>query len=158
MKLCGDHGHKSKNGGPCNFKIADGASACHHHAADQTRAKEILSSAILARKQLRLPESIETGELKTLHDLKRGFAQVIRNAATEKHVDLRRLDVIIKCLNGANAVLQTEATKELSELLLKIDGHGASLLVLQRLKEAPLRHLPGKLRRQTPPNPEGPPA
>lgn len=143
MKLCGENGHTSKAGRPCGFKIGDNALSCHHHALDKTREREIVSSAKLARKQLRLPESIDVGDLQMIGDLQRGFASVVRIAATDRHADLKRLDVLIRALNGANGVLQTAAVKELNETVLKAEGHGAALVILEGLKAGKTRRLPG---------------
>jgi hypothetical protein len=142
VKRCGEFGHVGKNGLPCQYKIYGQATCCPHHDEDKARQTTLLAKARAGGVAMRLPEAIDLGGLQTLADLKRGFSQVVRNAATEKHVDLKRLDVIIRALNGANAVLQTEATKELTDTLLKLDGQAAGVMAVQRLKEAQVLVLP----------------
>lgn len=91
-----------------------------------------------------IPDEIEITELSTSKDIQFGFQQVIKAASTKKKVDLKRLDVVIRALNGANAVQQTEEIREQNRILLMLDGHGASVAALQRLKEAPTKALPGR--------------
>jgi hypothetical protein len=45
-------------------------------------------------------------------------------------------------LNGANAVLQTAAVKELNETVLRAEGHGPALVILEGLKAGRMRRLP----------------
>jgi hypothetical protein len=45
-----------------------------------------------------------------------------------------------------------KAAEEQNKILLLLDGHGAGLAAMQRLKESPLRVLPG---RRTPPTDKG---
>jgi hypothetical protein len=81
--------------------------------------------------------------LKTLEDCRRMYAAIARAAAdTETPIDPRRLEALTKATNGAVTVQNVQATKELAEALLKTEGHGASLLAIQRLKEGPKRRLP----------------
>jgi hypothetical protein len=145
LKLCGDGGHKRRDGLPCQFKIPDERASCHHHAEDQTRAKEILSSAIQARKLLRLPDSIDVGDLASLEAVQRGYASVVKIAATDRHADLKRLDVIVRALNGANTSLQTQALNDLNATIRIAEGHGPALVILEGLKSSQLRlrRLPG---------------
>jgi hypothetical protein len=152
LKLCGDNGHKAKDGRPCGFKIADSAVSCHHHAADKTRQREIVDAMRLAQQRLRIPEEIETNEFATVADCLRVRAQVVKILKTEKRPDFRRLDMILKATNGASNDHSTKAQERQNEILLQLDGHGAGLAALQRLKESPIRVLPG---RRTPPSDKG---
>ena len=93
-----------------------------------------------------IPDSIEITELSTSKDIQFGYQQVIKAASTQKSIDLKRLDVVIRALNGANAVQQTEEIREQNRILMMLDGHGASMAALQRLREAPVKALPGKKR------------
>lgn len=145
MKLCGDNGHTSKDGRPCGFQIGDNALSCHHHSEDKSREKEICAEAVISRKYKRLPEDFEIGELRTVEEIQRGYTQVVKSALTDRHVDLRRLDTIIRALAGANAVLQTQAVKELNETVLRAEGHGPALVILEGLKTSRMRRLPGVL-------------
>jgi hypothetical protein len=145
LKLCGENGHKSKAGQPCGFKIADTAFSCHHHAVDKTRQREIIDAMRVAQKQLRLPDSIDVGDLKTIEDVQKGFASVVKIAATDRHADLKRLDVIIRALNGSNTSLQTQALNDLNATIMRAEGHGPALVILEGLKTSQLRlrRLPG---------------
>jgi hypothetical protein len=143
LKLCGDNGHTSKAGRLCGFKIGDNALSCHHHSEDKSREKEICAEAVISRKYRRLPEDFEIGELRTVEEIQRGYTQVVKSALTDRRADLRRLDTIIRALAGANAVLQTAEIKSLNETVLKAEGHGAALVILERLKVGKTRRLPG---------------
>ena len=144
MKLCGENGHKSRDGRPCGFKIPDSAQACHHHDPDPTRAREISFSAVQAQRQARLPSGLDTNDFETVGDCLRVRAQVVELLKKERKPDYRRLDMILKATSGASADHATKALEEQNKLLLALDGHGPGLAALQRLKESPVRVLPGK--------------
>ena len=144
MKFCGDHGHKTKDGQPCQFKIPDEAFSCHHHDPDPTRAKAILASAVSAQRDLRLPHDLKTNDFATVGDCLAVRAAVVEILKKERKPDYRRLDMILKSTSGASADHATKALEEQNKLLLALDGHGPGLAALQRLKESPIRVLPGK--------------
>ncbi len=144
MKLCGAFGHKSKDGQPCKFRIPHGATSCHHHDPDPSRARAIIFDAVQAQRQLRIPDSIDTNEFATVDDCLKVRAQVVTILKTEKRPDFKRLDMILKATSGASADHATKALEEQNKLLLALDGHGPGLAALQRLKESPVRVLPGK--------------
>ncbi len=152
MKLCGENGHKAKDGHPCGFKIADTAFSCHHHATDKTRQREIVDAMRLAQKQLRIPDSIKANGFQTTDDCLRVYSQIVDILTTEKHPDIKRLNVAIRATNGAMNAHGVKAAEEQNKILLLLDGHGAGLAAMQRLKESPLRVLPG---RRTPPTDKG---
>jgi len=136
-------GHRTKSGEPCGYFVAPEATSCPHHAADKTRQTEILVKAQRQRKEAAIP-NIDTGEFKTTDDCLRVRAKVVEILCKEKTVDFRRLDMILKAATGASADHATKAMEKQNEILLALNGHGAGLAMLQRLKEAPLRVLPGK--------------
>lgn len=117
-----------------------------------------MKKAMLGSMAKEIPDEIEITELSTSKDIQFGFQQVIKAASTKKKVDLKRLDVVIRALNGANAVQQTEEIREQNRILMMLDGHGASLAAIQRLKDAPTRQLPGRKLKQIGPKVETPPA
>lgn len=139
---CGFYGHLTKAGKPCRFRILAGMESCQHHDTNGTRREKIQKKAEAAALLREMPDKIRITDLSTSADIQLGFQQVIKAASSQKSVDTRRLDVVIKALNGANAVQQTEAIREQNRILLMLDGHGASLAALQRLKDAPVRPLP----------------
>jgi phosphomannomutase len=145
LKLCGINGHTSKAVRPCGFKIGDNALSCHHHSEDKSREKEICAEAVVSRKYKRLPEDFEIGELRTVEEIQRGYTQVVKSALADRHADLRRLDTIIRALNGAATALQTQTVRELNDTLLRAEGHGPALVILEGLKTSRMRRLPGVL-------------
>ena len=144
MNKCGNHGHLSKDGQPCQFSIPAGATCCHHHDVDQTRAKAILARAVSAAQEMRLPDDLDTNNFETVSDCLKVRAKVVDILKQEKKPDYRRLDMILKATSGASADHATKALEEQNKLLLALDGHGPGLAALQRLKESPIRVLPGK--------------
>jgi hypothetical protein len=144
LKLCGEFGHKSRDGQLCKFRIPDGSTSCHHHDTDQTRAREINFNAVQAQRQAKLPTDLETNNFETVGDCLKVRAQVVDRLKTEKKPDYRRLDMILKATSGASSDHATKALEEQNKLLLALDGHGSGLVALQRLKDSPVRVLPGK--------------
>ena len=71
-------------------------------------------------------------------------AQIVAILGKDKAVDFRRLELMLKCATSASGDHATKAQEKQNELLLALDGHGAGVAALQRLKEAPLRVLPAK--------------
>ena len=144
MNRCGDHGHKSKDGQPCQFSLGPGMTACQHHDPNPARAKAILARAVEASQEMRLPDDLLTNGFETVGDCLAVRAKVVDILKTEKKPDYRRLDMILKATSGASSDHATKALEEQNKLLLALDGHGPGLAALQRLKESPIRVLPGK--------------
>jgi hypothetical protein len=97
-----------------------------------------------------LPAAIAiTASVRTTADLQATYESVIQEVCTAKKPDMKRMDVILKALSGANAVLQTEAVKELNDTVLKAEGHGPALVILEGLKAGRTRRLPGIPERKT---------
>jgi hypothetical protein len=84
MNRCGNHGHVARNGEPCQFSIPAGATACHHHDPDPTRAKAILARATAAMQEMRLPEDLRTNNFETVGDCLHVRAQVVDILKKEK--------------------------------------------------------------------------
>lgn len=152
---CGYYGHRTKQGKPCGFKIRPGETCCQHHDVSPARKDAIHARSKAAVLMRTIPDQIEITDLATSQDIQFGFQQVIKAASTQKSIDLRRLDVVIKALNGANAVQQTEEIREQNRILLLLDGHGASIAALQRLKDAPVTALPKRKVVSLPTEPKG---
>lgn len=146
----------TKAGTPCRYILGENEELCPHHDPDQSRKERLLKRAAVGKEAREIPDEIEITELSTSKDIQFGFQQVIKAASTKKKVDLKRLDVVIRALNGANAVQQTEEIREQNRILMMLDGHGASLAAIQRLKDAPTRQLPGRKLKQIGPKVETP--
>jgi hypothetical protein len=87
--------------------------------------------------------------VRTTGELQATYAAVIQEVCTAKKPDFKRMEVILKALSGATAVLQTEAVKELNETVLRAEGHGPALVILEGLKAGRTRRLPGVVERKT---------
>jgi len=143
---CGAYGYKTKTGEPCGFWLGKGQTSCPHHDPDPAKKRQgkLLEKMRAGALMQTIPDEIEITELSTSKDIQFGFQQVIKAASTQKSIDLKRLEVVIKALNGANAVQQTEEIREQNRILMMLDGHGASIAALQRLRDAPVKALPGR--------------
>lgn len=155
LRLCGNYGHKTHSGAPCGYRLAGTDTACPHHSMDKTKQRVLLTKATAARQQAALPDTINTNDFATVDDCLRVRAQVVDLLRKDKVVDFRRLELILKATTGASADHATKATEKQNELLLAMSGHGAGVAMLQRLKEAPLRVLPGKRTTDKGPDPAG---
>jgi hypothetical protein len=138
---CGDHGYVTKDGRPCGYTIGVGEKACPHHREDKTFAKQFQMKGWVGQQQRMPSEDMPDHEFQTTQDIRATLASVIREVCKRKSVDLRRMDIVIKTCNAANAVLQTEAIKELNETVLRAEGHGPALVILESLKAGRTRKL-----------------
>jgi hypothetical protein len=143
LKACGEFGHLTKAGKPCGYKIRAGATACLHHSQDKAAQRSMLDKAVKQRREATIPD-IETNGFATIEDCLKVRTQIVRELTEKKVPDLRRLDLVLKAANGASADHAVKAAERTNELLLQLNGHGAGIAMLQRLREAPLRVLPGK--------------
>jgi hypothetical protein len=145
---CGKYGHVTKDGRPCGYVVGKGATACPHHSGDPDRVKAFQRRGGETSQEKRLPRAIGiVASVQTARGLQETYESVIQEVCTAKKPDLKRMDVILKALSGANAVLQTEAVKELNETVLKAEGHGPALVILEGLKAGRTRRLPGVVER-----------
>lgn len=155
MKLCGSLGFKGKTGKLCGYRIGDEAESCPHHAPGGSTAKQFQMKGVLHNQFRRLPEQIRAGDLKTTEDLRSVYAQIIATATTDRAVDLKRLEVVLKALGGAGGLLQTDAINNLSDQLARSDGHTNALIILERMRTTTLRPVPPPKRMVVQPEQEG---
>jgi len=148
MPRCGDHGHTTKQGGPCGFIIRESDTSCPHHAADLSRARAFQSRGGLISNMKELPDWIDTGDFETTGDLKRTLAAIAREVASNAKADLKRAQVLIQTCTAASTVLNTEAVKDLNETIMRAEGHGPALVILEGLKQGRTRALPGVVERK----------
>jgi hypothetical protein len=144
---CGQYGYLSKvSGKPCGQILHGGDRVCIYHDPDPSRAKAMQSRGGSAASERKLPDRIRAS-VRTIEDLQAAYEMVIEETATVKKADFKRLDVILKALSGANAVLQTASLKELNETMLRAEGHGPALVILEGLKAGKMKRLPGVVER-----------
>lgn len=143
-RFCGEvSGSRTKAGELCKFILPEGEDFCQHHSADKTRQQEVLAKSQKAIKEAKIP-NVETNDFRSVDDCLRTRAKVVEILCKDKIVDFRRLDMILKAATGASGDHATKAQEEQNKLLLMLDGHGAGMAVLQRLRDAPVRVLPGR--------------
>ncbi len=91
-----------------------------------------------------VPSWIEINEFESTTDIRHTLAAIARYVATERKADLKRATVMIQTCAAANTVLQTEAVRELNDTMLRAEGHGPALVILEGLKQrGRKRRLPG---------------
>jgi hypothetical protein len=156
MKLCGAEGHKAKNGEPCGYRIGDKAESCPHHAPGGSTAKAFQAKGVLHNQFKRLPEQIKAGDLRTTEDIRAVYAQIIAVATTDRAVDLKRLEIVLKALGGAGTLLQVDAMNNLSDQLARSEGHTNGLIILERMRTTTLRPVPPPKRMAVQPEQERP--
>ena len=149
MILCGLHGHKTKDGSPCRYRISDTAKICPHHNPIGSTAGDFQKKGALVRAMNQLPQQIQLGKLDTADSIRSVYSDLLAATLTQKHLERSRVEVAVKILSGAASLLQTEAVKELNEMILRSEGHGPALVILEGLKAGKMTRLPGVPARTT---------
>jgi hypothetical protein len=144
---CGQYGFLTKAGKPCGQQLHHGARVCIYHDPDTSLAKAMQSRGGSNNAARTLPQRI-VASVRTTEDLQATYEMVIEETSTVAKPDFKRLDMILKALSGATAVLQTAAVKELNETVLRAEGHGPALVILEGLKAGRTRRLPGVVERK----------
>ncbi len=144
MALCGEKGHLTKQGLPCGYFVRADEEACPHHSADKSRARAFQSRGGLISNLKELPSWLDVNEFESTTDIRKTLAGIAREVASNAKADLKRATVLIATCNAANTVLQTEAVRELNDTMLRAEGHGPALIILEGLKQrGRKRRLPG---------------
>ena len=139
---CGELGHRTQSGTLCGYPIVAGQVGCPHHDGSG-RAKAFQTKGSIVRQLNRLPQNIQAGTLATVEQIRQVYVDLLNAAMTQKNLERSRLDIAVKILGGASTLLQVEALKDLSETIMRAEGHGPALFVLEGLKTSRLRRLPG---------------
>ena len=143
---CGQYGYLAKSGKPCGQYLHGNDRVCIYHDPDKSRAHAMQSKGGTIANHKQLPDRIRAS-VKTVEELQLAYGMVIEEVTTAKQADLKRLDIVLKALSGANAVLQTASLKELNETMLRAEGHGPALVILEGLKAGKMKRLPGVVER-----------
>jgi hypothetical protein len=146
---CGDNGFRRKDGELCGFSVPLGKNCCHHHDVDKSREQAILQQAKLGIERAKLPEGTLIEEWESVDDVRLTLSRIAKAALCQKGVNLKTLDVAIKAANAATTTFQVTAMRELGDLILRSEGHGKALFLLENLKAGKLTRLPGVAERQT---------
>lgn len=96
-----------------------------------------------------LPDWLDTNDFASTADIRHTLAGIAREVASNGKADLKREDVLIRTCTAANSVLQTEAVGQLNETIMRAEGHGPALVILEGLKQGRTRRLPGVVERTT---------
>jgi hypothetical protein len=146
---CGENGFRRKDGQPCGFSVPLGKNCCHHHDVDKSREQAILQQAKLGLERAKLPEGTLIEEWESVEDVRLTLSKIAKAALCQKGVNLKTLDVAIRAASAANTSFQVSAIKELNDTILRSEGHGPALVILESLKSGKLSRLPGAAGRNT---------
>ncbi len=142
---CGEFGNRTKSGSFCGYVVPPGKKYCLHHDPDPQKKHQ---TAVLTRARQALREStvpdIETNGFESIDHCLKVRAAVVKELTTKPRPNMRALDMILKACNGASADHGVKVQQKTNEILLMLDGHGAGVAALQRLRESSVRVLPGR--------------
>jgi hypothetical protein len=146
---CGDLGHKTVTGQPCQQNIPHGAKGCLWHTrTPEERTKLARFAGITSQKHRLIPETYKANlpPFDTRENVIK-FAEQVACAVLTSSVDAKRVDVALRAASVALSGFQAITQEKLNEALLKLEGGGAALILLERLKvavaEGKHRPLPG---------------
>jgi hypothetical protein len=139
---CGELGHRTQSGKLCGYPVVRGQTGCPHHDGSG-RAKAFQQKGSLVRQLNQLPQHVQAGRLDTIEEIRHVYVDLLDATLTQKHLERSRIEIAIKVLSGAAQLLATEQMKELSDLLLKSEGHLPAMTILEGLKAGRTRRLPG---------------
>ena len=147
---CGDNGHKTVHGEPCQQDIGRGRKACIWHSA--SRLKRILvarSGSRASRSRFFLPVSTPPPEFRDTPSIVKWAEKTAQQVLTGKlnHKAAAEARQLAALTISARAAL---AQEKLVEALLTVEHGGAAMLLWQRLQdglsEGRRRPLPGATR------------
>ena len=145
---CGDRGHLTAAGEPCQQTIGVRAAACVWHSRDaEGRRLLALKGGIASRMRTALPSTYQVPEFASPESIV-GFAQELARMALTEDVDRGRVAEARLAAGLALSAFQARSQERLVEALLRVEHGGAALLLLSRLQDGLIdgkrRPLPGR--------------
>ena len=145
---CGDKGHTTRLGAPCQQTIGVDAKGCLWHTRDAAERHLLaLKGGLVAGRRNKLPESYRVPAFSSRENIL-AFVQDLAQRVLIHDVDPRRVDSALRAA-GVALTAHAQATQEqLVDALLKIEHGGAALVLLERLQvglvQGKHRPLPGR--------------
>lgn len=145
---CGDRGHLTAAGQPCGQTIGEKAAGCLWHTLSAEGRKAMaLKGGIASRMKRALSSTYEVPELETPEAII-AFARELARLALTEDVDTRRVAEASGAAGLALSAFTARSQAQLVEALIRLEGGGAALVLLQRLQnglaDGPRRPLPGR--------------
>jgi hypothetical protein len=150
---CGDKGHRTATGAPCQQNIAPAAKGCLWHGSKPEERKLLsLRGNVMATLRRALPKDHQMVPFDSRESVIRFAEDLARRVLTED-VDPRRVDTALRAAGVALSGFAAATQEKLVEALLKIEHGGVAFAWLSRIQEglqgaAPL---PTRLRALAPP-------
>ncbi len=139
---CGDLGHKTANGTPCQQTIAATAKGCIWHSPDITDTQRRFyaqkgGEAVRKRKLLPADPTLPPFRMTAFtsrRDVVAFVHDLARRVLTEK-IDPKRVDTAIRAAGVALTAFGQETQERMVEALLKLEHGGTAVVMLERLTE-----------------------
>jgi hypothetical protein len=156
---CGDKGHTTATGAPCGQTIAATAAGCVWHTRD-AEGRRLLATrgALASRMQHYLPSSAPRPEFSSTAAIVT-WAEQTAHKVLAGELDPRAAGEARQLAALTIAARSADATQQLVEALVRLEGGGQALVLLGRLREGldsgARKPLPGRvLAMTTTPSPE----
>jgi len=147
---CGDRGHNTVDGTPCQQNNSADAKGCIWHSPARTPDQKHLTAlkgGLMVRKRRLLPESYRMPPFDTRENVIKFAGGLARDVLT-RDVDPRRVDTALRAAGVALTAFAQATQEKLVDALLTIEHGGAAMLLLTRLQdgltEGRRRPLPGR--------------
>lgn len=135
---CGELGHRTANGQPCQQNIAPTAKGCLWHSPDRTEEQKhftALKGGLMVRKRRLLPETTNLPPFDCRENVIR-FAEGLARDVLTKDVDPRRIDTALRAAGVALTGFAQATQEKLLEAILTLERGGTALIMLQRIQGA----------------------
>ena len=145
---CGDRGHTTKAGQPCQQNISEAMAGCIWHTSTPEKRHLLAFSGGIASKRRHLlaltypliPFDSRESVIK--------FAEDLARKVLTQDVDPRRIDTALRAAGVALTAFAQGTQEKLVEALLQLEHGGTALIFLQRLQDGLAdgrrRPLPGR--------------
>lgn len=145
---CGDKGHKTILGAPCQQPINSKAKGCLWHSRTPEQRKLMsLRGNVIGRLKRALPADYQMIPFDSRESVIR-FAEDMARQALTGDVDCRRVDTALRAAGVALSAFTAATQEKLVEAMLRVEHGGTAMLLLARLTdglaEGRRRPLPGR--------------
>lgn len=145
---CGDKGHKTILGRPCQQPINAKAKGCLWHSRTPAQRKLMsLRGNVIGRLKRALPEDYKMIPFDSRESVIR-FAEDLARRVLTQDVDPRRVDTALRAATVALSAFTAATQEKLVEAMLRVEHGGTAMLLLARLTdgltEGRRRPLPGR--------------
>ncbi len=135
MKLCGEMGHRGKNGKPCGYRIAAMAKACPHHSGNPAKARAFQSKGALASKMRHaLPPDFKLPDLDTLDGIEKA-GRLLFELSLKRNLERWRLSEARGALTLLVEGQKIRVEQQMLNTLMALEHGGAAMVLLAQIQE-----------------------